>query len=92
MKMKQLTVAAPAECFWANNGPIVCDLRELYFALKDNISDEQFLHHVTKEKNDFEKWIRETLHDAPCALKVKRAHTRDEVVQILRTRLMSYEE
>jgi hypothetical protein len=90
--MKQLTIAAPPECFWINNGPIVCDLRELYLALKDNVSDAQFFHHVTKEKNDFEQWIRVTLRDDPCALKVKKARARDEVVQILRTRLRSYEE
>ena len=89
--MKQLITASPPECFWINNGPIVCDIRELYVALKDSVSDEQFFRHVTKERNDFEKWIRVTLHDDSCALKVMKAHTREDVVQILRTRLRSYD-
>jgi hypothetical protein len=57
----------PAEkCFWANNGWIIKNLKELPIAL-ENMSDETFVYHVNKGKNDFAKWIDDVIGDKELA-------------------------
>jgi hypothetical protein len=70
-------VEAPAErCFWVNHGPILRNLRELSDALTAGISDEQFAHHVTEERNDFAAWVEVVLEHPECAQALRRARTR----------------
>lgn len=42
--------------FISNSGEVIKDLKELAMNL-DAMSDEDFLHHVTEDRNDFSKWI-----------------------------------
>lgn len=68
---------APADrCFWVNHGPILRNLRELSDALATGISDEQFAHHVTGERNDFATWVEVVLEHSECAQALRRASTR----------------
>lgn len=90
--MKSLSTASPMECFWVYNGPIVCNILELHKALIEDISDEQFFHHVTTEKNDFANWIYVTLRDKSCGLKAKEAHSRHQLAKILKATIDAYGE
>ena len=50
------------KAFWVNNGPVLKNLYELGDALQ-NMSDETYMHHANKEKNDFSKWVDEVVGD-----------------------------
>jgi CRISPR/Cas system type I-B associated protein Csh2 (Cas7 group RAMP superfamily) len=71
--IRELIKTMPEHCFWVNNGPIIDDLKELRDALRDEITDEQYNHHVTPEKNDFADWILNSLGDSHCATEVRAA-------------------
>lgn len=64
---KELKAALPDQCFFVHEGPILSDLKELERALRHEMTDEQFAHHVTEGRNDFANWIEFALHDKACA-------------------------
>ena len=74
----RVAVDAPSDdqYFWVNHGPILRNLHQLCDALASDISDEQFAHHVTAERNDFADWVGNVFKDAECAEALRRAHTR----------------
>ena len=81
-------VCAPGEqCFWTTDGQVLQDLNQLQLAF-GTMGDEVFLHHVTKEKNDFADWVEHVLDDAPCATELRRSKkpssARTVVVRCLR--------
>jgi hypothetical protein len=69
-------VAEPHECFWINNGAVVKDLHELALEMQ-RMSDEQFLHHVRSDQNDFARWVAEVFGEDALARKLARARSRD---------------
>lgn len=79
--IRQLVTTLPEHCFWVHNGPILSDLVELRNALENEITDEQFNHHVTPERNDFAAWIRESLGDGHCATEVESAKKKSTVIK-----------
>lgn len=86
-KKKELVHASPEQSFWVTNGQILSNLIELRDALS-TMSDDVFMHHVTKNRNDFADWIETVLQDAEIAQalrKSKKSNTsRDVIVQKLR--------
>lgn len=77
-----------ATCFWVHNGPIICDLLELQSALKSNkITDVQWKHHVTGQRNDFATWIRDVFRNEALAKKFKAAGTKSAASKVLNTSL-----
>jgi hypothetical protein len=81
-------VCAPGEqCFWTTDGKVMQDLDQLQMAF-GTMGDEVFLHHVTKEKNDFADWVEAVLDDAECAKALRRAKkassARTAVIRCLR--------
>lgn len=72
---KPMVQAEGMFCFWVNNGPVICNFRELHGAMKE-MSDDQFMHHVTDEKNDFAAWVDEVLGEGAAAREIRRAKTR----------------
>ena len=86
-KKKELVHALPEQAFWVVNGQILTNLIELRDALSI-MSDDVFMHHVTKDRNDFADWIETVLQDAEIAhalRKSKKSNTsRDVIVQKLR--------
>ena len=48
------------------------NLEELKFAF-GTMGDEVYLHHVTKDKNDFADWVEHVLHDYECAAALRRS-------------------
>lgn len=86
-KKKELVHASPEQSFWVMDGQILTNLIELRDALA-TMSDDVFMHHVTKDRNDFADWIETVLEDAEIAhalRKSKKSNTsRDVIVQKLR--------
>ncbi|MBN2053004.1 hypothetical protein JW756_05865 [Candidatus Woesearchaeota archaeon] len=77
-------------------------LKEHYFKLKNGqelkclndlrkalsyISDEEFSHHATPEKNDFATWTKEALQMPELAEKIRNAKSREELQEILKNPL-----
>lgn len=88
VKGKKELVTAPCEqCFWVTDGRVLSNLVELRDALA-SMSDDVFMYHVTKERNDFADWIEHVLNDSELASvfrKSKKSNTaRDVVVSRLR--------
>ncbi len=73
---RALVDAPTDQCFWVNQGPILKNLRELCDALTSGVSDEQFAHHVTEERNDFAAWVEVVLKHPDCAQALRRTRTR----------------
>jgi len=88
-KRVRALVCAPGEhCFWTTDGQVLQDLNQLQLAF-GSMGEEVFLHHVTKEKNDFADWVEHILEDAACAAELRRskkpASARTVVVRCLRS-------
>ena len=58
--------AAPEQCFWVNNGPILKNMDELANAFLQ-MSNETFKHHVNSDKNDFSAWVNDVFGDKKLA-------------------------
>ena len=80
--------AAPEQCFWLNNGPILKNLEELANALPE-MSSETFHHHVNSEKNDFSSWINDVIGDKNLANELLSSKSRESAVKKIRNRLNS---
>lgn len=71
-QVKALVCAPDDKCFWTTDGQILKDLEELKFAF-GSMDDEVFLHHVTKDRNDFADWVENVLEDKACASALRRS-------------------
>jgi hypothetical protein len=76
-----LVQAPPDKAFWVSGGPVLTDLQQLRDALDRDISDEQFVHHVTGDKNDFARWVEDVLGDTKCARALQQARSRTEALR-----------
>jgi len=84
-----LACAEGEACFWTTDGRILSDLKDLRDAL-ENMSDEVFSHHVTKDKNDFADWIEAVLQDTECATKIRKSKKPDTARKVVISRLRVY--
>lgn len=89
-RKKKFTSILPEHCFWIYRGPIVSDLKELRGALRGDVTNEQFKHHVTKEKNDFAHWTLDTLKDKSCSVVLKKTCTKKGTIRALTECLSKY--
>ena len=85
---KYLCDAAPEQCFWVNNGPILKNMEELANALPD-MAEDTFRHHVNNEKNDFSSWVRDIIGDAKLANDLLSSKNRDSALKKVRGRVNS---
>ncbi|MDC1205599.1 hypothetical protein N8083_02005 [Candidatus Pacebacteria bacterium] len=69
---KALVCADTKSCFWTSDGKILRDLIELKDVLRQ-MEDSVYMHHVTKEKNDFADWVEHVLQDATCAEALRKS-------------------
>ncbi len=72
--------------FYCHDGNILNNLYELKTAL-EKISHPCFAHHVTDEKNDFARWVREVLGDDKLASDLAKASTHKEAAIIVKERI-----
>ena len=80
--------AAPEQCFWVNNGPIVRNLDELENSLSE-ISEDAYNHHVNPEKNDFSRWINDVICDKKLANDLLSSKSKDSTIKKIRNRINS---
>ncbi|MBI3034391.1 hypothetical protein HYY72_04475 [Candidatus Woesearchaeota archaeon] len=83
-----LSDCTPDKCFWVNQGPILRNLNELSDALK-GINDEQFTHHLNKDKNDFSKWVNDVFGDEELAKALSRVSTKTAAIKKINERIES---
>ena len=85
---RYLCDAAPEQCFWVNNGPILKNLDELAIALAE-MSDEIYSYHANREKNDFSKWINDIIGDKNLANDLLSSKGKGSALKKIRNRLNS---
>lgn len=76
--------------FHIHGGPDVKNLRELLHYLP-RMSDEQFSHHVNREKNDFAKWLEDVNGPGSVCEVIRRAGTREDMMNALQARVNEYD-
>lgn len=86
--IKFLGDAAPEQCFWVNNGPILKNLEELANALQ-SMSDETYRYHANKEKNDFSKWVSDVIGNKKLANDLLSSKSRGSALKKVRGGLES---
>ena len=79
---KAMVCAADGECFWTRDGRILQNIEDLHMAF-GSMDDEVFLHHVTKEKNDFANWVEYVLRDLDCAVELRKAKKKTQAEKIV---------
>ena len=84
-----LVCAYGSECFWIKDGPILKDLIELRNAL-DNMSEDTYKHHVTRDRNDFADWVQFVLSDKSCASALRKSVKPSTAHGVLIRRLKYY--
>jgi hypothetical protein len=68
--------------FFMKSGQAIKTLGELMQVLED-MSDEDFSHHVNENKNDFALWTEHSLHNKDLANKIRSAKTRLALLALL---------
>lgn len=79
IKSKTVKAEGPAR-FWAKDGRILCDLRDLKQALEE-MAEETYSYHVNKSRNDFAKWTEEVLQNKKVATELKRAKNKIDALK-----------
>ena len=85
---RYLCDAAPEQCFWVNNGPILKNMEELASAI-ESISDDAYHYHANNDKNDFSKWVSEIIGDQKLANDLLSSKNRESAVKKVKARLNS---
>ena len=88
-KEKPLVHATSEQCFWVTDGNILINLIDLRDAF-DGMHDDTFLHHVSREKNDFADWVEYVLEDAELAVKVRKSKKPKSARKVVVSRLRIY--
>ena len=66
--------------FWAQDGRILSDLKDLKDALSE-MAEETYSFHANKAKNDFAKWTEEVLKNKKVATELKKAKDRMDALK-----------
>ena len=85
---RYLCDAAPEQCFWVNNGPVLKNMEELADALQQ-MNDETYTYHANKEKNDFSRWITDIFQDQKLANDLLSSRNKESAVKKLKSRISS---
>ncbi len=79
-------VKHPDHYFYLNNNVAVKSLCELSNHLKEMDADT-FGKHVSEEKNDFSKWVSDTIGDKTLAKKMSELKEQDEISKAVEVRV-----
>lgn len=88
-KKKPLVMVSGEACFWVNNGPALCSMKDLRDILR-TLSDEQFLYHTAMGRNDFSAWVKDVLGDKKCATELTKAKNMKEALSAVEKHLKTY--
>lgn len=72
--------------FWLCTNEQLVRLDDLGSALQ-RVSDDVFRYHVNRDKNDFEVWIRDIVHDRELAREISRIKTKDTLIRKISERV-----
>ncbi len=72
--------------FWLCTNEYLRNLDELGKSLQ-KANDDVFRYHVNKDKNDFERWIREVINDKELAREISRIKTKETLVRKIAERV-----
>lgn len=78
--MSKIVKAEGPARFWAKDGRILTDLKDLKKALEE-MAEETYSHHVNKAKNDFAKWTEEVLKNKKVATELKKAKNKIDALK-----------
>lgn len=76
--------------FWFHMHLVAKNLREFAVGLGE-ISDDVFAYHVSGQKNDVSRWVREVVGDAPLAAALDGAFTREAAARLVAERVAELE-
>jgi hypothetical protein len=72
--------------FYCHDGKILNNIYELKNAL-EHMGDSTYNHHVTDEKNDFARWVREVLIDDKLSHDLAKCRDKKEAARIVAERI-----
>ncbi len=72
---KKLVVVSGGNCFWLHNGPALASLKDLSETFS-KMSNDQFMYHANKTKNDFAAWVEFVLLDQECARNLRKCNSK----------------
>lgn len=72
--------------FHLKKGRMIMTLADLMEFLKD-MSNDEFLHHVNNQKNDFAAWTEQSLHNRDLSNKMKYTKTKTSLLRLLEKEL-----
>ncbi|MDD5739103.1 MAG: hypothetical protein PHY72_04275 [Candidatus Pacebacteria bacterium] len=76
---KTIKAEGPAR-FWAKDGRILSDLKDLKNALSE-MAEETYAYHANKTRNDFAKWTEEVLKNKKVATELKKAKNKMDALK-----------
>jgi len=78
-------IEKPEDAFWFCNGMVARNIYELITGI-EGLTDVQFVYHVNTDnnKNDFAKWVKDTLRYPELADLLYKSKKKDEHLDILR--------
>ena len=77
--------------FYCHDGKILNNLYELKNAL-EKMNHACYGHHVTNEKNDFARWVREVLGDDKLANEISKVTSQKEASLFVKDRIVWLQE
>ncbi len=77
---KKIIKAEGPSRFWAKDGRILSDLRDLKNALEE-MAEETYAFHVNKTKNDFAKWTEDVLKNKKVSAELKKAKNKIDALK-----------
>jgi hypothetical protein len=72
--------------FLLKRGHEISNLEELYDELK-NISDEEFSHHITNDKNDFANWVEDCIGDKHLSDLLREVKEKEKTIDLVKSRV-----
>ena len=72
--------------FYCHDGSIFNNIHELKLGL-GRIHERAYSHHVTDDKNDFARWVREVLGDDKLARDLSKAMDKGDAARIVAERI-----
>lgn len=83
---RMLGKTSPTDGFWLCTNENLRSLNELSEAL-EKADNDVFRYHVTRDRNDFEAWIREIVKDKELAREIARVKTKETLIRKIEERV-----
>jgi hypothetical protein len=81
-RQKNAKTISPEEYFYLKGGKVLKNLSDLKTAIS-TITEEEFLHHVNENKNDFAEWVTLSLGDESLGKKIYSANSRQDLLELV---------